>query len=338
MSTFSGTNALFSTQAIATSGKPPVVIVGLPRSGSSFLAHVASHLDDWFIFDDLYLYREAKAINATDAPLTHEQMDKLLFFLGWQIRARIKYGVFCVPDMTLNDVDKMNSALAKTFQDKPVYWHELQEEWMTRLTINQGAKYWGYKAPQDFQLINLLSHVYPNIKVIYLFRDPRNMLRSFKYVRDQDGNPEQYHPVVYSYYWKKAIKTLDTLTQTIPERILPIKYEELASNPQDTADEIAVFLNTSVNKPIEKKRSNSSFNTEVKHDITPTEKRICEIITNELLNKHGYNQRYGKFRVRDLPDLIKTTFIFSAYQIKRLFLSKSARVSIKMFVQGLFKK
>ena len=32
---------------------PPVIVVGLPRSGSSYLAHVLSCLEGWFIFDDL---------------------------------------------------------------------------------------------------------------------------------------------------------------------------------------------------------------------------------------------------------------------------------------------
>jgi len=196
-------NILFSTQPTEKSNQPPVVIVGLPRSGSSFLSHVTSHLDDWFIFDDLYLYREAKSIAAIDKPLNSDQLDKLIYFLGWQIRARIKFGVFCIPNMSLDDVDKMNKALKETYKDIPVYWHDLQEEWMTRLALNQGAKHWGYKAPQDFQLIDTLNKVYPNIKIIFLYRDPRKMLRSFKFVRDQDGSPELYHPIIYSYYWKK---------------------------------------------------------------------------------------------------------------------------------------
>jgi len=336
--TISQPDIIFSTSTSSKTSQPPVVVVGLPRSGSSFLAHVISHLDDWFIFDDLYLYREAQAINAINAPLNAKQLEKLLFFLGWQIRARIKFGVFCVPKMALDDVDKMNSALIETYKNTPVFWYELQEEWMTRLALNQGAKYWGYKAPQDFQLIDTLNKAYPNIKIIFLYRDPRKMLRSFKFVRDQDGSPEQYHPIIYSYYWKKALQTLNMLIKKTPSRVLPIKYEELAKYPEEQAKRIASFLGTSVSKPIEISQNNSSFSSPEKQELTPTEIKICESITHEGLNDYGYDTNLGQLRLRDIPDLVRTSFTFAFHQLKRLILNKSARVSIKMYLKGLFMK
>jgi len=329
---------LFSPHPSPKPDSPPCVIVGLPRSGSSFLAHISSHLDDWFIFDDLYLYREAKAINALEKPLDSNQLDKLLFFLGWQIRARIKFGVFCIPNMSLDDVDKMNLALKETYKNIPVYWYELQEEWMLRLAQNQGAKYWGYKAPQDFQIIDILTNAYPNIKIIFLYRDPRKMLRSFKFVRDQDGSKKQYHPIIYSYYWKKALQILDNLIKTIPNRVLSIQYENLSNTPLEQAQIIANFLNTSVTNPIEINRTNSSFNTSDKKELTPTETKICELITEKSLIKYGYIKNQGKLRLRDLPDLIHTSFIFTLYQFKRIIFDKSARVSILMYLKRNFIK
>jgi hypothetical protein len=335
--TVSGHGALFLTHPVKKSKQPPVVIVGLPRSGSSFLAHVISHLSDWFIFDDLYLYREAKAINAENNPLTLGQLDKLLFFLGWQIRARINFGVFCIPNMALDEVDQMNQALKETFKNTPVYWYELQEEWMTRLCLNQGCKFWGYKAPQDFQLTDMLDKVYPGIKYIFLFRDPRKMLRSLKFVRDEDGTPEQYHSVIYSYYWKKAMHTMAGLCDSIPSRILSIKYEDLAKDPQNQAQKIADYLNTSVLKPIDTSRTNSSFKSTGDQDITPTETKICEMITNQYLVKYNYTTQNGVFRIHDISDLMKTSFVFTMYQLNRIFLNKSARVSIILYMKNIFK-
>ena len=329
---------LFSTYQVKKSQRPPVVIVGLPRSGSSFLAHVASQLNNWFIFDDLYLYREAKAINAIDNPLTADQLDKLIYFLGWQIRARIHFGIFCIPDMALDEVDQMNHALKETFKKTPVYWHELQDEWMTRLCINQGCQYWGYKAPQDFQLTDILDEAYPGIKYIFLYRDPRKMLRSLKYVRDEDGKPEQYHPVFYSYYWKKSMNTMEELRHSIPDRFLAIRYEDLAKDPQAYAQKIADYLETSITNKIETRQTNSSFKPSSNQSITPTEKKICEFITEPYIAKQGYSDKEGIFRFRDIPDLIKTSLIFSMYQFRRIILNKSARVSILMYIKNIFKR
>jgi len=331
------TDVLFSTSAVTQANQPPVIVIGLPRSGSSFLAHVTSHLKDWFIFDDLYLYREAKAIDAINTPLTSKQLDRLLFFLGWQIRARIKFGVFCVPKMDLTDVDLMNDALKKTFNGKSIYWYELQEEWMTRLCINQGCMHWGYKAPQDFQNIEILDKAYPGVKYIFLYRDPKKMLRSLKFVRDQDGNPNQYHPIIYSIYWKKALSALNHLTNINKDRVLAVKYENLVANVDSQADIIAKYLNSSISKPIKTDQTNSSFSNQNKTDITPTEKKICELLTGEYLEKLGYSNKEGQFRFRDIFDLFKTSITFTSYQIKRITMKKSSRVSILLFLKNLIK-
>ena len=51
---------LFAISPVVSEPKPsPVVVVGLPRSGSSFLSYVISQIDDWYVFDDLYLFRTA---------------------------------------------------------------------------------------------------------------------------------------------------------------------------------------------------------------------------------------------------------------------------------------
>jgi hypothetical protein len=163
------------------------------------------------------------------------------------------------------------------------------------------------------------------------------MLRSLKYVRDQDGTPEQYHPIIYSIYWKKAMQAMTRLCQSIPDRILTIKYEDLAADPQSQAQKIAEYLNTSIAKPIDSSRTNSSFKKTDHQQITPTETKICEIITHQYLVAHDYPSLSGVFRIRDIPDLVKTSLVFTLHQLKRVLLNKSARISIFMYLKKLFK-
>src|SRR5690606_36545928 len=102
---------LFSHVPIEVDNPEIVIVIGLPRSGTSFLADVVSQIGDWYVFDDLYLYRQAKAIDAVDKPLTKDQLVELVEFLGWQIHARIKHGIFSVPKMQINDIEPMNLAI-----------------------------------------------------------------------------------------------------------------------------------------------------------------------------------------------------------------------------------
>ena len=337
-----GVNPLFATHPIAGEYRPPVIIVGLPRSGSSFLSHVLSQVQNWYVFDDLYLYRHAKGIGAAEGKLTQEQLEKLIFMLGWQVRARINFPKFHVPDIPLDDVDKMDEALRQTYKDRDVTWHELQHEWLMRLAKHHNCENWGYKAPQDFMNLDMLNEVYPDLKVVFLYRDPRKVMASFKNITadNEDGHPGQYHPWVYSQYWKMALSTLKQAKETLANEILEIKFEDLVSEPQVTGDKIAKFLGAEVTGEIEVKKPNSSFSDKKRQGITPTETWICEKIAGSLMREKGYadSDKPARFRIIDIPDLIYICFRFTFYQIIRVIKDPDALVSIRTYMGSLFKK
>src|SRR5262245_59564545 len=82
----------------------PAIVVGLPRSGSTFLTHVLCQLPDWWFFNDLYFYQQARAIGAMYGPLNPSQFEQLLFIFGRQLRAYIRRSEFYAPRMTLAQV------------------------------------------------------------------------------------------------------------------------------------------------------------------------------------------------------------------------------------------
>ena len=65
---------LFSTTPIVQQPVPPVIVVGLPRSGSTYIAHVLSCFDDLYVFDDLYPYQFAKALNLAGNLTQHQRI------------------------------------------------------------------------------------------------------------------------------------------------------------------------------------------------------------------------------------------------------------------------
>ncbi|MGB0564696.1 MAG: hypothetical protein ACPGVO_23295, partial [Spirulinaceae cyanobacterium] len=131
----------------------PVVVVGLPRSGSSYMTHVLSCLEGWFVFDDLYPYQKSKEFgisSTTDVTQQPETLKAFIHSLTWQLRAKIKFEEnFQVPDLTWNDTFEMEDCLLKTFAQGPVTWMTVLEEWLMRLALHAGQSRWGYKTPQD---------------------------------------------------------------------------------------------------------------------------------------------------------------------------------------------
>ncbi|MBW2240975.1 MAG: sulfotransferase [Deltaproteobacteria bacterium] len=326
---------LVATRPIAPDHRtPPVVVIGLPRSGSSFLSHVMSALDDWYVFDDLYLYRQARAIGANGA-LRGEQLEKLIDFLGWQLRARIQFeSDFARPECSLDDVSEMNAAMLETFRETPVHWHELMEEWLVRLALHHGRSRWGYKAPQDFMQMEMLAGLFPGIRFVFILRDPRDTMSSFKFVDGEDGRPGQYHPWVYARYWRMANQRADQNARTLGVPMLRVRFEDLVGDPRREGQRLADFLDTKLSGELPG-GANTSFREGDRKTISETERWICERVAGNEMDRQGYDRDAARFRIRDLPDLAATTLRFASHQTRRLWKNPAARTSVTGFLRNL---
>ncbi len=331
---------LFSTVPVSDeNGCAPVIVVGLPRSGSSFLSYVLSQIEDWYVFDDLYFFRTVQGMGV-NGPLTKSQLDRSIDFLGWQIRARIKHEKFNKPKIRFDDVDLVDEALRKTYCDRDVLWHELQREWLTRLARHHGCSRWGYKTPQDFMNTNMLNRLYPGAKYVFLYRDPRDVLASYKYIggRRQDGNPGQYHPLVYAMYWRMAAKKMKRLQAELPDRVCEVKFENLVEQPNDVGQQLARFLDSRLTRSIERKQPNSSFNLNGngRNTISNLEVKICESVIGDELTRKGYEFVHPSFKSQDIVEFCAITIRFFVYQAKRLIGSRAKLVSVVTFLRFLF--
>jgi hypothetical protein len=329
---------LFSRTPVVQQSTPPVVVVGLPRSGSSFLAHVLSTLDGWYVFDDLYLYEKVKTLNI-NGTLQSKQLHSLVSFLGWTVRARVKFEKgFLKPQCTWEDVDRMVEAVLETFKDRPVYWHQLLEEWLMRLALHHGCWRWGYKTPKDFLHMDMLVDLFPEIRFIFIRRDPRKMMASKKYVHKPNGDPREYHPIAYALYWKMAYEKVQRFIDKGRAPVYAVKFEELVVDPNGVAQQLADFLGTNVSGSVPIKGKNTSFDSGKRQDITETEKWICEHLVGESMEKAGYTIGEVSPKFQDLGDLLGTSIQFSQHQMRRALTNPRKRVAVASYLQGLLGK
>ena len=322
----------------------PVVIVGLPRSGSSFLSHILCQLEDWYVFDDLYPYQQAQALGIDiHGTMTAKQFKQLLSILCWQARSQIKhnYDFFSI-NCTLEDIDQFEAAMGETFAGQSISWAQFLEEWLTRLALWNNRYRWGYKTPQDFTNMETLTDLFPGIRFIFIMRNPAKMMNSMKNLPMQkggDGDPKQYHPIVYSLYWKMAYQTVQQFIQSGRAPVKVIKFEDLVQHPVEQAQAIAEFLQTRVSTEVSTDRKNSSFKQKKVHDFTPTEAWISQqLIGNEVLQSAGYSLDNVQFRIQDIPEIARLTWQFTRYQLQRFIKEKRGRESIKAYFKGLFQR
>jgi hypothetical protein len=317
---------LFSPRRSAPSAKDaaPLIVVGLPRSGSSFLSHLISQIDDWYVFDDLYLQDKALEIGATGS-LDEAQLDRLLDFLGWQIRARLRWGRYAVPQMNEDEVAPMNAALRAAFAGHGATWADLQAEWMLRLARRGGCTRWGYKQPKAFRSARLLKSLYPGARFLFLMRAPHDVLASYKHMQkgSQDGDPDQYHPLAHAYYWRMAARSCFELQARMGADVMLLRFDDLVADPTAQAGKIAMFLGAA--RPVAilaPDRPNTSFDTAGvrpggRARVNGIKSLIINILCGRLADRMGFARRHEAFAPADLVDLARRSYRFLRFRMHR---------------------
>lgn len=307
------------------SGPTPVIVVGLPRSGTSFLSHALSQLPDYYVFDDLYVLTHPAARKAGDATLTPGQLDKLLFYLGWHIRARHRFGSYAKPAVTDERAEDLNDALRATFRTAPGTVLDLQAEWLLRLAVAQGARRWGFKMPKAFLQAPRLFAAYEGMQLVYMMRQPEDVLASYKNMPDDptgDGDPRRYHPLVYALYWRLAARSFEKMSRQFPGKVHLMRFHEFVADPLAQTNRLAGILNTEPLPRIEKPpKPNSSYRSKdgkvARRELTGLETRIVRLFCGRNIEALGFETRgVPPLKLTDLADLLRTTVIWAGFHIR----------------------
>lgn len=309
---------------------PSLIVVGLPRSGSSFLTHVLSTLKDLWVFDDLYVVQKAEAI--TFGPMNDVQLERFIDRLAWETRARIKWEKdFETPPVTLDDIDRMELELLARRRGSAPLWHDIASEWLTELAGASHCAQWGYKTPQDFMHLERLHEVWPEAKFVHLLRDPRDIMRSYKNLdvwKGGDGDPRSYHPIAYALYWRMSQRYLVAAKWRGAPPVETVRFEDLIADPDAVADRLADFLSTHQMRSAVVDSHNSSRRSGPKRKLTDTESWICQRLAGAEMTAAGYELHSVKPQIRDVPELARVTKDFLVFQVSRLLRDPEKRQSM----------
>jgi len=301
---------IFATESLADS-KPlpgPLLVVGLPRSGSSMSADVLSQTGKFYVFDDLYAKNSAMASGNPDA-LTDEALKKFLYFLGWTIRSRLRIKGFALPDMTIDDVEPMNDALYALFEGTSPSWATVQKEWLHRLAHLNGCEGWGYNHPRSFMMLDELFAAYPDAKVLFLFRAADRVLASYKHMPmgHTDGDPRRYHPVLYSLYWRAAVRAYHKSKAANPASVSSVLFEDLIEDPSAALKTALGDLGVQFDEAVTLPEGNSSFGNK-RRELNGLEISLLRLLAGSEAASLGYALPKRAIKpVGDMVELVKTT-------------------------------
>lgn len=210
--------------------KPPVFIVGCPRSGTTWLYHMLLSSGGFAI------YRTEPKVFTYLAPL-----------FG-QFRSRAQRERFLEKWLASED-------FARSGLDAAQFRRRFLEECrsagdglrliMESIAQEQGAERWSDCTPDNLLLMDEIQRSFPDALFIHSVRDGRDVALSLsrqRWIRPLPGDRGVPEVIPAALYWDWAIGRGRALGERLGGAYLEVRYEELVREPQAVLDRIGAFL------------------------------------------------------------------------------------------------
>ena len=99
------------------------------------------------------------------------------------------------------------------------------------------ATRWGDKNPHHSFYLPVLREMFPDLQVIHILRDGRDVVRS--YMRMQSMQSGLAH---FAAHWLHAVRSVQRFGARYPHQYLELRYEDLVREPRAMMEAVAAFL------------------------------------------------------------------------------------------------
>lgn len=284
--------------------RDPIIIIGMHRSGTSMLTRKLEDLG-------LFLGKEK------------DENDEALFF------RKINEWLLNQAGASWNNPDKfkyVDKAFKKEIipvvreyllsSERKTYFKEKQVKGFENINF-----LWGWKDPRNTFTIELWKEIFPNMKVIHIYRNPIDVAQSLKFREEKirqktfvkfDNkeklklklrpnlffNKKYYHSTIEFQnifegieLWKKYTTKALSLSENFSDNIVHIKYEDILDNPNQIIDDLINFINydskieslEDIYKGFDKSRKYAFLNSPELVDV------YNKVKNDKLINQLGYS-------------------------------------------------
>ncbi len=310
-------------------------VVGLPRSGSSLLSRIFNESRTLFSVNDLYYLQKVDELDGFKKTLDKDDTVILLDYILKVLKMRSQKNSNFISGFSL-DKDRFE-LLDKDIRlslNNTTTWYELLDITLSFFMREMGASVWIDKTPQNFWLLDVLWEAYPDASIIFMMRQPYDVLASLKYSSGEGHNKRRYQALIYAVYWRKAARAF--LSRKEKRNVMLVRYENLVADSDIEIDRLSSFLRVPIEKvEIERLGKNSSFSGTERKTITAFERFICKIIASEEMTKLGYQpEDTAPFSLVGFGDFISRTWVFLIFQLRRFVFDPDGRKRIYRFMRG----
>ncbi|GAB3376469.1 sulfotransferase [Spongiibacter taiwanensis] len=223
----------------------PIFVFGYSRSGTKFMCNLLekatkgkiSHLGELHYFGRL-------SVSPQDTIGSLRQAEELIVKLSKQYIKRMDCPYSSAQEIqeVVGDVLVKNQNIKFKYQVLSIFIKALQDD-LQALRLCDGT-------PRNSYYIEEILTVFPEARLIFMLRDPRDCIFSQKrkpfQVWDRGGKAEafrlffNYNPILMAKFWRSSVKNL--MKYVGDDRVHLVKYEELLSESAKTLNSLADFL------------------------------------------------------------------------------------------------
>ncbi len=320
----------------------PVVVIGLPRSGSTLATAILNQSSTHYVLNDAYFLQEIDKSQSWDGFATPDDAHALRAQLVNRIVLRSAvHSAQTIANSSPMPEQALENLLANLAGDRPATasWGEMMSSILGRAAEAAGKAAWGWNTPQDIYHIDRILEAFPNTRFIVVMRNPFDVLRSFHY-RPNKTARNRYHPAAQARAWKKAIEIFEKKKRQFPDQIMLIRYEDIAKNTAGEIVRINDFIGADIphNLDISELGSNSSFSANSNQDkqagnnISKVEEWLADIFIGNARNRYGYTEPQKKFSSDGLLYLLSQSSAFLNYYGRTALTDKNVRKRIMRFL------
>lgn len=277
-----------------TSRTAPIVVVGQPRSGSTITTRVLNEFDGVFLLNDFY------ALQAIDAESLWDRTDPAgAARIAEIVLERVTVRATQEEGKTLEQsIDLSAEGLAKVTefarQDRPQgsHWHDVLGGILTKAAQEAGCDAWGWNTPQDHLHLERIFAAWPEARALFVLREPRAVLRSYKNVSGPWHDARRYNPATIGLAWKVAAQNYHRWKAQRPGQVAFLSYEKLVAETEASTALLADLIGKAAPSiDLASFGKNSSHGKDRKSKpVTGAELWLCQKVIGEELEKIGFSR------------------------------------------------
>ncbi|MEL7083835.1 MAG: sulfotransferase [Cyanobacteria bacterium J06597_1] len=334
-----------STTHPVSTAERPVILVGMPRSGSTILSRLLNESPELFIVNDFYLLQRAEGLGVLKSDLDASEAKCFAANVIRRIKCRIERedstdieDALCITPSQEAELEEYALSVAT---EESRSWHEILSSIMHKAGEMMGKPHWGYNTPQDYLHIDTLFDVYPDARIVFLLRDPRGMLKSYKNVVNNGYHAiNRYHPVIQTLAWRTAARVYFQAKQK-GQSVLLVRYEDVIEKTNSTLQSIAEFCDIDIPElDLADFGNNSSYSMgpSKKKSLCESEKWLCEAMARTEMLKLDYELSDSQFKLNDTGYLLSISVKVLQFYVSKAFSSRDVRKRIQnIFLRSFIK-